>query len=251
MIVRHCMPNGKSTMRCTKAFTLIELLVVISIIALLVALLLPAMGAALEQARRAACASNTHQLAFGISIYANQEDGKTPTGVVKTAGQGVNRLGDQWMRNFNSTSWGGLGLLYQEGIVTDYRIYYCPSWLPQNGETQTPEYYWPNGAPNHYYIMWSYYAIRNAWRHDGEFRPLNDGNGHIDNMNNKAALWDGHSTGTFFRHGDGVNVGFYDGHVTWFHDEAKLLLHAYWQPGAAAGSFWHDWPLYIIDAVDG
>jgi len=248
-VQRHCMFNGEGEIHRAKAFTLIELLVVISIVAMLIALLLPSLQQAREQARRAACASNGHQLAFGIGIYAEQEDGKTPMVVAQHKGTG--RLGDQWMRDFSATGWGGLGLLYQEGIVTDYRTYYCPSWQPQNGELQTPEYYWPNGVPNHYYIMWSYYAIRNAWAHDGELRPGDTGNGRIDNMNNKAALWDGHSTGTFFRHGDGVNVSFYDGHVSWFHDEAQLLLHAYWQPGRAPGSFWYDWPLYIIDAMDG
>jgi len=46
-----------------RAFTVIELLVVISIVALPVALLLPAPGAARDAARNAACLSNLHQIA--------------------------------------------------------------------------------------------------------------------------------------------------------------------------------------------
>jgi len=63
-----------------KGFTLIELLVVMVIIALLVGLLLPALGRAREEARKTQCRSNLRQLGLGVNMYANDNRGYTPAG---------------------------------------------------------------------------------------------------------------------------------------------------------------------------
>jgi prepilin-type N-terminal cleavage/methylation domain-containing protein len=62
------------------AFTLIELLVVISIISLLMAVLLPSLGKAREQARRAACMANLRSIGQGIFLYAHDHDGRLVPG---------------------------------------------------------------------------------------------------------------------------------------------------------------------------
>ncbi|MBN2212228.1 MAG: type II secretion system protein [Sedimentisphaerales bacterium] len=66
------------TQRHQKAFTLIELLVVVSIIALLVSILLPALNRARRQTKEMICGTNLHSLFNVVNIYATEHEDKFP-----------------------------------------------------------------------------------------------------------------------------------------------------------------------------
>ncbi|MCC6682667.1 MAG: prepilin-type N-terminal cleavage/methylation domain-containing protein [Phycisphaeraceae bacterium] len=75
--------NCKLATRKTDGFTLIELLVVISIIALLISILLPALRKARDSGRFSVCASNQRSIVTAAIAYAVDEDGQFPISIVR------------------------------------------------------------------------------------------------------------------------------------------------------------------------
>lgn len=80
--------------RARKAFSLVELLTVIGIIALLISILMPALGRAREIARRTVCLANLRGIAQGCVTYAEGAKGHLPCWGQKKAG--FNGIGDYW-----------------------------------------------------------------------------------------------------------------------------------------------------------
>ncbi len=129
-------------MKRKKGFTLVELLVVIAVIALLMAILLPALGKAREQARRAVCGHNLKEIGIAISGYVGDTDllpfygGKDPS-YSKTEFHD-DPVDDERhpyvVYRGDEPKWAGpplvpmrLACLYARRYMEDPKAFYCPS----------------------------------------------------------------------------------------------------------------------------
>lgn len=115
--------------RRNRAFTLVELLVVIGIIAILVAILLPAMGKAKEQANRTVCLSNLRQLGLSLREYSIRFQDQVPLGYIgnsTTNGQKMwNYLANRSQATGSSVIL--LGLLNEAKLLAASQTFYCPA----------------------------------------------------------------------------------------------------------------------------
>jgi prepilin-type N-terminal cleavage/methylation domain-containing protein len=164
----------------SRGFTLIELLVAIAIIAVLIALLLPAVQSAREAARRIQCVNNLKQVGLAVANYESALGSYPVGGVTGTWG---------WADNVNGLGWRALVLPYMEGSTQANALNFN---LSMSGDNQIDPYAG--------FTAWN--VVNNVWLcpsdpgNMGGKRPSNS----ADSLNGQYAVGDAPkdpSTNTF------------------------------------------------------
>ena len=224
---------GNRQSKIGNAFTLVELLVVIAIIAILAAMLLPALKKANEMAKTTVCISNVKQLSAGMTFYLDNYNGYFPT---YDYGGGTNRF---WMSQIESEING------KDDPATNKSAYWmCPSNPSHGWDYNTISYgynlnlgnYDRGGVPQTASYGNPVLKLMMINKPEKKF-ILGDGDGNKD--------WDMRITGTYYtlggRHNQGspgAVVSYIDMHVTWVLQRSTLRPGSTWNGTTWTGGSW-------------
>ena len=223
-----------------KGFTLIELLVVISIIALLIAILLPALGAARIAAQDTQCKSNVRSMGIASTAWANEYRGELPPTNPTTAGGGVLTVWANLIPDLPN-----IGLYRGEGILADNGYYdpqgfYCPrntiDYAYGKASATYPVAGWfddPADLPTGKNSMETNYLYRSTIpgksKAFGQFSAEDRRPATLEDPSEWAIYADifsanASSRGVDFHHLEGYNTLFLDGHADFIKDPDRVMV---------------------------
>ena len=215
-----------------RQFTLIELLVVVAIIAILAAILLPALMRTKESARRAVCLGNMKQVGYALSMYADDRDNALPPGnATITPWHGIDSTYEVGKRPM------GIAYLVDQNYIPGAEILYCPSWTHPYNQYDTVDTGnldpwfgagqmggWPapgkSGPSRHRLISYNYRSTFGASRNKNADTTMESPSTtaiSADHFSRREVLW-------------GKEYGHYDAYATVYMDGHSQIVE---DPGAS------------------
>lgn len=233
-----------------KGFTLIELLVVISIIALLISIMMPALNIAREQAKTTTCAVNQRSMGLALRMYEDSNDQLLPPHYVE-AGLKVNpdiKLTydiDEYERGVPDHNWNTyiayigssdnkkpvqLGKVHANNLIDESELFYCPSQGFKKSRHFGEAYY-----THDYYVVNNVWALNSPGKVRLNYNYWLHGKKTFDELHGKPVMFDMiHHWYSIphVRHNTprGVNVLYGDGHVA-FATNPNIFDYNLWNGG--------------------
>lgn len=230
------------------AFTLIELLVVISIIALLIGILLPALGAARKTARKSQCLVNVRQLSIASGSFAADNKGETPpradNGVSFSGTFAIWANGGQFA---NSSAFGfyrRAGVLMDQGYSDAPEILYCPTMSENHEYLKVGQinpanpaqggWFYEANRPAAFTIMMSSYHYRETYTGNeyedgvtvsGGFNKTLNLDKHTPDLVVFSDAFSDPARGVKSHHEDGYNFARLDGSASFFRDDNDEIMN--------------------------
>jgi len=230
--------------RFKQGFTLIELLVVVAIIAILAAILLPALQKAKEKAKISKCAGNLRQIGIGLTICVDENDGKVPQAYVWDTIASTNfpsyytpdLAPGVYDRDF-------MAFIFHRNYLPNKEVFKCPSDILRSKNLPHDPYVFDNSSYCYNNIglgtYWYQVPVTVSQVKQPAMTYWTTENADVGFYSGtSAALYNGsdfYYNAPTYRHGDGVNMLWMDGHVSWI-----KLQDAYLHYYTGGGEPWYD-----------